>query len=312
MPLFKDNKNRKSASVRTDFKPDVIENYTPTAETKLLEFMLEVMPQRKRTAIKQMLQHNQVAVNDNVVRQFDTPIGPDDKVSINLTREFRVFSNRRVKLVYEDDDIMVIEKGYGLLSMGNDKVKDGTAYSIMREYLKWKNPLNKLFIVHRLDRDTSGLMMLAKNEESKNLLQHNWNNMVLNRKYVAVVEGYVEQDSGEVRSYLAETSEYEVYSTQNPEEGKLAVTRYKVLRRGCGHTLLEVELDTGRKNQIRVHMKDLGHPISGDRRYGAGKSSIHRLALHAQTLRFVHPKTRKDMNFSTPVPGSFYKLVGGK
>ena len=103
-----------------------------------------------------------------------------------------------------------------------------------------------------------------------------------------------------------------MYSTKNPEEGKLAVTRYKVLKRGNGHTLLEVELDTGRKNQIRVHMKDLGHPISGDRRYGAKKSIIHRLALHAQTLRFVHPVTRKDMNFSTPIPGSFYKLVGGK
>ena len=182
----------------------------------------------------------------------------------------------------------------------------------MRDYLKWKDPRNKLFIVHRLDRDTSGLMMMAKNVSAKDTMQHNWNSMVLNRKYVTVVEGYVEQDSGVVRSYLAETSEFEVYSTDNPEEGKLAVTRYKVLKRGCGHTLLEVELDTGRKNQIRVHMKDLGHPIAGDRRYGAKKTIIHRLALHAQTLRFVHPVTRRDMNFTTPVPGTFYKLVGGK
>ncbi len=299
-------------SPRASFKPDVIETYFPKSETTLLAFLQESMPQRKRTGIKQMLQHNQIAVNGTPVKQFDMPIADGDKVEVNLTREFRVFSNRRIKLVFEDEDLLVIEKGYGLLSMGNDKVTDGTAYSIMRDYLKWKDPRNKLFIVHRLDRDTSGLMMMAKNVSAKDTMQHNWNSMVLNRKYVTVVEGYVEQDSGVVRSYLAETSEFEVYSTDNPEEGKLAVTRYKVLKRGCGHTLLEVELDTGRKNQIRVHMKDLGHPIAGDRRYGAKKTIIHRLALHAQTLRFVHPVTRRDMNFTTPVPGTFYKLVGGK
>lgn len=304
--------NRRAPQRRTVFKPDVIETYYPKSDTTLLPFVLESMPQRKRTVLKQMLQHNQIAVNGIPVKQFDMPLSDGDKVEVNLTREFRIFSNRRVKLVFEDEDLLVIEKGYGLLSMGNDTVADGTAYSIMRDYLKWKDPRNKLFIVHRLDRDTSGLMMMAKNISAKDTLQHNWNAMVLNRKYVTVVEGYVEQDSGVIQSYLAENSEYEVYSTKNPEEGKLAVTRYKVLKRGNGHTLLEVELDTGRKNQIRVHMKDLGHPISGDRRYGAKKSIIHRLALHAQTLRFVHPVTRRDMNFSTPIPGSFYKLVGGK
>ncbi len=296
---------RRNPRQRTAFKPDVIETYYPKADTTLLAFVQESMPQRKRTVLKQMLQHNQIAVNGMPVKQFDAPVSEGDKVEVNLTREFRIFSNRRVKLVFEDEDMLVIEKGYGLLSMGNDTVTAGTAYSIMRDYLKWKDPRNKLFIVHRLDRDTSGLMMMAKNVAAKD-------NMVLNRKYVTVVEGYVEQGSGVIQSYLAENSEYEVYSTKNPEEGKLAVTRYKVLKRGNGHTLLEVELDTGRKNQIRVHMKDLGHPISGDRRYGAKKSIIHRLALHAQTLRFVHPVTRKDMNFSTPIPGSFYKLVGGK
>ncbi|MCM1504357.1 MAG: RluA family pseudouridine synthase [Muribaculum sp.] len=306
------NRRGKSTAMRQAFKPDVIETFYPSADTTLLAYVIESMPQYKRTSLKQMLQHNQIAVNDVPIRQFDAPLTKGDKVQVNLTREFRIFSNRRVKLVYEDDDILVIEKGYGLLSMGTENVTDGTAYSIMRDYLKWKDPRNKLFIVHRLDRDTSGLMMMAKNVESKEAMQHNWNNMVISRKYVTVVEGNVEQDSGVVKSYLAETSEYEVYSTDNPEEGKFAVTRYKVLKRGCGHTLLEVELDTGRKNQIRVHMKDLGHPIAGDRRYGAKKTIIHRLALHAQTLRFVHPKSRKDMNFTTPVPGSFYKLVGGK
>ncbi|MCM1020758.1 MAG: RluA family pseudouridine synthase [Muribaculum sp.] len=297
-------------------KPDVIETYPVNTEHQLLPFLIESMPMRKRTVVKNMLRHNQVAVNGKPITLNSTPLNPGDKVEVNLTREFRVFQNRRMKIIYEDDDVIVIEKGYGLLSMASDrKQKDKpeeTAYSILREYFKWHSPDNKVFIVHRLDQNTSGLMMLAKNVEAKDTMQHNWNNMVLQRKYIAVVEGYIDDDQGEVRSYLAETSQHEVYSTENPQEGKLAVTRYRVLKRSCGHTMLEVELDTGRKNQIRVHMKDLGHPIAGDRKYGARSTAIHRLALHAQTLRFAHPVTRRDMNFTTPIPGSFYKLVGGK
>ncbi len=293
------------------FRPDVIETYKVNEEKPLLEFLIASMPQRKRTAIKSLLAHNQIAVNGQPVKQFDTPLVPGDEVKANLTREFRVFYNRRLKIVYEDDDIIVVNKGYGLLSMGNDKVTEGTAYSILKEYLKWKDPRNKLFIVHRLDRDTSGLMVFAKNVEAKERLQYNWNNMVLSRKYLAVVEGEPDPAEGEVRSYLAENSRYEVYSTDKPGEGQLAVTRYRTLKSRNGYSLMEVELDTGRKNQIRVHMKDLGHPISGDRRYGAKSSPIHRMALHAQTLRFIHPITRKDMNFSTPVPASFAKMVSG-
>jgi len=303
--------NTKYGSEHNHFKPDIIEHYTVETEAPLMEFLINSMPERKRTTIKKFLSHNQIAVNGIPTTQFDTPLTPGDEVKVNLSREFKLFYNRRMKLVYEDDDIIVVNKGYGLLSMSTDKIKEGTAYSILRDYLKWQDPRNKLFIVHRLDRDTSGLMVFAKNIEAKERLQHNWNNMVLSRKYLAVVEGRLEQEEGEVRSYLAENSCYEVYSTNNPDEGQFAVTRYKTLRAHNGYTLLEVSLDTGRKNQIRVHMKDLGHPIAGDRRYGAKSSPIHRMALHAQTLRFVHPITRKDMNFTTPIPTSFAKIVAG-
>lgn len=306
---MKKRQPHKPGAGKQKFTPDVIETYTPQADTTLLTFLIEAMPHRKRTTIKEYLKHNQVAVNDIPVTQFDHEIKTTDTVKVNLTREFRIFYHRRVQLVYEDDDIIVINKGYGLLSMGTDRIKDGTAYSIVREYIKWHDPRAKLFIVHRLDRDTSGLMMFAKNEQAKETMQHNWNNMVLNRKYLAIVEGRVEQEEGTIQSYLAETSQYEVYSTENPDEGQLAVTRYRTLKSRNGYTLLEVELDTGRKNQIRVHMKDLGHPIAGDRKYGAKSSPIHRLALHAQTLRFVHPVTRKEMNFTTPVPTSFASMV---
>ncbi|MCM1517337.1 MAG: RluA family pseudouridine synthase [Pseudoflavonifractor sp.] len=305
--------NRSSRSRRNNdvrrYTPDVIKTFKPTESGTLLPFLVSSLPDLKRTRVKEMLKHRQIAVNGVPVTQFDTPITPEDEVKINFTREFRVFYNRRMQLVYEDDDIIVVNKGYGLLSIGTDKIKEGTAYSILREYLKWKDPRNKLFIVHRLDQQTSGLMMFAKNIEAKETMQHNWNNMVLNRKYLAVVEGKVEQPEGTVQSYLAETSSHEVYSTDNPEEGKLAVTRYKTVKCKNGYTMLEVELDTGRKNQIRVHCKDLGHPIAGDRRYGAKTSPIHRLALHARTLRFVHPVTRKEMNFETPVPVQFASMV---
>lgn len=299
----------KPGAERRRFSPDVIETYTPTENSRLLDFLFASMPQRKRTNVKELLRHNQVKVNDEVVTQFDLPISPADSVFVNLTREFPRFYNRRLKIVYEDDDIIVVNKGYGLLSMGNDKVKDGTAYSILKEYVKWVDPRQKIFVVHRLDRDTSGLMMFAKNIEAKEAMQHNWNNMVLNRTYVAVVEGSVDDDEGTIRTYLAENSKYEVYVTDNPQEGQLAVTRYKVLARKNGYTLMELELDTGRKNQIRVHMKHIGHPIAGDRRYGAKSSPIHRLALHARTLRFAHPASRREMDFSTPIPASFQKMV---
>ena len=300
----------KPGAERNKFKPDVIETYQVAEEAALLEFLIGAMPQRKRTAIKNLLSHNQIAVNGIPTTQFDMALKAGDEVKANLTREFRVFYNRRLKLVYEDDDIIVVNKGYGLLSMGTDKIKEGTAYSILREYLKWQDPRNKLFIVHRLDRDTSGLMVFAKTVEAKEKLQHNWNNMVLERRYVAVVEGGAPDPSeGIVRSRLAENAEHVVYVTDDAEAGREAVTEYRTLAARGNYALVELQLATGRKNQIRVHMQQIGHPIAGDRKYGAATAPIRRLALHARTLRFVHPRTRRDMNFSTPVPASFKSLV---
>lgn len=293
-------------------RPDRILSFTVAdgQPAGLLEFLFSVFPDSKRTTVKDYLKHHQVMVNGNVSTLFDSPVRSGDTVMVNTTREFQVFSHPRIQLVYEDDDIIVINKGYGLLSMGTDKVKDGTAYSILRDYLKRKDPRNKIFIVHRLDRDTTGLMMFAKNERAKETMQHNWNNMVLERRYVAVIEGALTPESGEIRSYLAENEAHEVYSTNNPDEGQLAVTYYKTLKTRAPYSMVELSLATGRKNQIRVHMKDAGHPIVGDRRYGAKPSPIHRLCLHARTLRFVHPVTRHDMNFSSPLPAGFFRLVG--
>lgn len=302
-------RNGKPGAERNRWRPDSILVWTAAEESTLMQCLEAKLTDHKRTSIKALMKYNQVALNSMPTSQFDQPVHSGDTLSVNFTRPFVVFSHPRIKLVYEDNDIIVINKGSGILSVSTDNVKDGTAYSILRDYLKKKDPRLMLFVVHRLDRDTSGLMMFAKNVEAKEAMQHNWNNMVLGRRYVAVVEGKVEQEEGVVKSYLAETSQFEVYSTQNPDEGQLAITRFKRLQCNNGYSLMELSLDTGRKNQIRVHMKDLGHPIVGDRKYGAKASPIHRLGLHARTLHFAHPVTKKEMLFETPIPSRFLSLL---
>lgn len=283
----------------------------PGAPSALKAFILSAWPDLSGNRVNGLLHRGQVKLRGEVTTQFDAPVNEGDAVAINFTRPYTVLRHPRLQLVYEDEYVVVVNKGYGLLSVSRGAAKpETTVYNIVKNYLKECDSRQKVFIVHRLDRDTSGLMMFAKTPEAKEAMQHNWNNMVLERKYVAVVEGNVENDEGVIRSYLGETSAHEVFSTQDPQQGKLAVTRYKVLARGQGRSLVEYSLDTGRKNQIRVHSHELGHPIVGDRRYGASQSPIGSLCLHARTLRFVHPQSRNDMNFQLPVPAKFLKLVG--
>lgn len=285
------------------------ENKTGATIT-LMDLIQQMRPDAKRGDIKKWMKYGHLKVNGIISTGFATPVSPNGIVEFNQTRPFPVFRNPRIQIVYEDNDVIVINKGYGLLSVATQShKKEDNAYEIIRNYIKEVNPSNKLFIVHRLDRDTSGLMMFAKSEEAQEVLRHNWNNMILERLYVAVLEGYLEKDKGYVKSRLMENSQFVVYSTDDPEEGKLAVTHYETVGKGNGYTLAQFSLDTGRKNQIRVHAKELGHPIVGDKKYGATKSPIHRLALHARTLRFAHPLTRKDMYFETPIPQKFSDCI---
>ena len=278
----------------------------------LLEFVIEKVKNYSRTEIKSWLRHGQIMLDGKVTTAFDAEVKPNSEIKINTSRAFVQFRHPRLKLLYEDDDVIVVEKGYGLLSVGipnPSKKKIESAYDILRDYLKRKDPRNKLFVVHRLDRDTTGVMMFAKNEEAQETLRHNWNNYVLERLYIALLEGNVAEDSGVIKSRLAENSKYMVYSTEKEDEGRLAMTRFKVIGRGHGMSLVEFTLDTGRKNQIRVHASEMGHPISGDRKYGAKQSRLGRLCLHAKSLRFAHPITKKDLYFESPVPSGFYKSI---
>lgn len=278
----------------------------------LLEFISKKAANSSRTELKSWLKHGQIMLNGEVTTAFDSIVAPGSEVKVNFSRAFIKFKHPRLKILYEDDDVIVVDKGYGLLSVGipnPSKKKIESAYDILRDYLKKKDPRNKLFVVHRLDRDTTGVMMFAKNEEAQETLRHNWNNFVLERLYIALLEGFVKDNEGFVKSRLAENSQYKVYSTDREDIGKLAVTRYKVVGRGHGLSLVEFTLDTGRKNQIRVHASEMGHPICGDRKYGAKQSRLGRLCLHAKTLRFAHPITRKDMYFESPEPPGFYKAI---
>lgn len=287
--------------------------FTVAEPNELMKFLIEKLPGKSRNNIKSLLANDQIYVNDDHIRQFNHPLNPGDKVEVKLTasREIKVNkTSKGIKVLFEDDAIIAIEKDSGMLSISTDKEREKTAYSMLKDYLKKKDPMGKVFIVHRLDRETSGVMIFAKSEEVQQMLQTNWNEYVVERKYVALVQGSVKNDEGVIRSYLKENSAFVTYSMNSDRDGgKLAITNYKVLKRGKGLSMLEFDIETGRKNQIRVHMKDLGHPIVGDKKYGSTKNPINRLGLHANTIKFKHPITGKMMNFISPVPQIFIDKI---
>lgn len=290
-------------------KTDFIRHYRPQEDMILLNFLTATLKDKSRTTIKSLLAHRQVAINGRPVTQFDTPVHPSDEISINFDRPFNVFRHPMLRIVFEDDYLIIVDKAAGLLSMGTDRDKEKTAYRILSDYVKRGDLRNKIFIVHRLDRETSGLLMFAKTPMAQTKMQSDWDNAVLERKYVALIEGRPEKSSGELRSYLAENAAMNVYST-DPEHGKLAITRYNVLNSKGKYSLVELELLTGRKNQIRVHMQEFGYPVAGDKKYGAQTNPGRRLMLHASKLQFIHPITRENLVFETPIPSKFKVIVG--
>lgn len=290
--------------------PSEIKEITINKAGKLLPFLFELFADKSKTTVKSYLSHRQVVLNGCITTQFDAALSVGDTLSINFGRATEACTHPMVKIVFEDDDFIVIEKRNGLLSVATDKQIMRTAYSILSEHVKKEDPRNKIFVLHRLDRETSGLMMFAKNEDVKILVQRAWEETVVERKYYAVVEGLVPEDQGVISTYLTESKKaLKVYATTK-EEGKIAHTGFKVLRRSQRKelTLLELELETGRKNQIRAHMEYVGHPIIGDKKYGSKLSLIGRVALHAGVLNFIHPVTGVRHDFSTPIPSKFTKL----
>jgi 23S rRNA pseudouridine1911/1915/1917 synthase len=280
--------------------------------SRLLKFLLLQLPGKSRTTVKSFLIHRQVAVDHHTVTHFDYPLEPGQTVTITFGRIPEETSYRGLRILFEDPCLIVIEKEAGMLSIATAKEKILTTYSILSAHVKEENPANRIFVIHRLDRDTSGVMVFAKSEEVQSILQRAWQDAVIERTYAAVVEGEVEKEEDTIHSYLKENKALVMYSTQNPEEGDEAITHYKVLKRSRDYSLLEIKLETGRKNQIRVHMKDIGHPVVGDKKYGSRQNPIGRTALHAKVLSFIHPVTHKIVKYETAIPRKFMALLSQK
>lgn len=276
-------------------------------ECGLLEFLLANVKE-SRTKVKATLQGQGIKVNGKCVTQFDYRLKPGMKVAVSKTkRNLEVFKSRYVKVVYEDAWLVVVEKAVGVLSMaaGHSSLN---VKAILDDYFRKSRQSCRAHVVHRLDRDTSGLMVYAKDIETEQILEHNWHDIVYDRRYVAVVSGEIVEEGGTVANWLKDNKAYVTYSSPYDNGGKYAVTHFHVLARTTEHSLVEFKLETGRKNQIRVHSADMGHPVCGDPKYGNGDDPLHRLCLHAYMLCFVHPATGERMEFETPVPTAFRRL----
>ncbi len=277
-------------------------------EIGLLDFLLKNAGNKSRTKIKATLRGQGIKVNGRITTQFDYQLKPGMKVSISKTkRDGQQLVSRYVKLVYEDRHIVVIEKAEGILSMaaGHSSLN---VKSVLDDYFHKSHQRCTAHVVHRLDRETSGLMIYAKDMDTEQILEHNWHDIVYDRRYVAVVSGEIEDDGGTIANWLKDNKAYVTYSSPVDNGGKYAITHFHVLARTTEHSLVEYRLETGRKNQIRVHSADMGHPVCGDMKYGNGDDPLHRLCLHAYRLDFYHPITGSRMEFETPIPPAFNRL----
>lgn len=284
------------------------QEYIVCEAQELLPFLMAQMPDSSRSKVKELLAHN-VYVDGRRTSQFNFPLQKGMKVSIEKASFKDRLRPRDLDIVYEDQHLFVINKHEGLLSYSKHP-NDKTVITVLNQYLAATHQRCHAHIVHRLDRDTSGLMVVSKSKEVSQKFEEDWKDMVFDRRYVAVAWGHLEQSRGEVRSWFTD-GEYCVLSSPTDNGGKLAVTHYEVKQTSRRYSLVELKLDTGRRNQIRVHLRDLQHPVVHDPMYGYKEdlSPVNRLCLHAFRLCFTHPVTGKRLKFETPVPTAFMKLM---
>lgn len=280
--------------------------YVAQEDDTLLSWLLANLKE-SRSKVKATLQGRGIKVNGKQVTQFDFLIHKGDKISISRSKKNDQFKSRYLSIVYEDKYLVVIEKNVGILSMaaGHSSLNIKT---ILDDYFRRTRQRCTAHVVHRLDRDTSGLMIYAKDMQTEQILEHDWHNIVYDRRYVAVVSGEMEDNEGTIANWLKDNKNYVTYSSPTDNGGKYAVTHFYVLNRTTEHSLVEYQLETGRKNQIRVHSADMGHPVCGDVKYGNGDDPLGRLCLHAYVLCFYHPVTHERMEFETMIPTQFRKL----
>lgn len=280
--------------------------FTVDEETTLLPFLISRFSGKSRNYVKGILKRGQALVEGRPCTDYSRILPPGTRVEVlfNAPLESDKLS---IPIIHEDDDIIVIDKPAGMLSISTDKERENTAFHIVNDYMKRRS--GRVFIVHRLDRETSGVMLLAKNERTKLALQDEWDERARQRGYLAVVEGRVETPEGKISSWLKQTKTLLVYSSDKKGDGKLAITNYRTLQTSDSYSLLDISLETGRKNQIRVHMHDLGHPVAGDKKYGALTDPFKRLGLHAHLLIVKHPVTGEELRLESAMPGAFKSVL---
>lgn len=286
-----------------------LHEYVVKNNNTLMEYLMETFPEKSRNNIKSLLTKHLILVNGAPVSQYDFEVVKGDiiqisPVSVKKTKQMA----SKLKIIYEDDDLLVIDKPSGLLSVASDKEKTITAYRLCSDYIGLKDKHMRLFVTHRIDKETSGVLMFCKNERLRNAFQDQWNELVKSREYIALVQGVVEKESDVITSWLRESNTNLVYSARKKGDGLKATTKYKLIKANEKYSLLDVHIDSGRKNQIRVHMKDINHPIVGDDKYGSALDPIKRLGLHAKKLVIINPFTNKEYVFSSDEPQDFYKV----
>lgn len=278
---------------------------------QLIVFVMEKMHGMSRNRAKALITNRVVLVNNTITTHPLAELKPGDVVQLDRSKHKKSFHCKELDIVFEDPYLFVIDKHPGLLSMSNNS-RQQTVQTVLNRYLEKGGGRNTSHLVHRLDRDTSGLMVYAKDVQTQQSLINSWQQLVTDRRYLALVKGEFQQTRGCIQSWLTEDKKFVTHSSPVDNGGKYAVTHYNVLASSNGYSLVECELETGRKNQIRVHMADLGHPVVGDRKYGSDEDPMRRLGLHAYMLCFTHPVTGKHLRFETPVPYCFEKLLGGE
>ncbi|WP_068615542.1 RluA family pseudouridine synthase [Paenibacillus tuaregi] len=296
--------NGRTTKISSPPKPRI---HTVKEQTELLPFLIETLRHLSRNSVKSILARGQVTVNSEPVTAYNYRLEPGYIVSIHPDKVTSSAPLVGMTILYEDEHIIVIQKEHGLLSVSAGQENEITAYRQLMSHVRQSDPGNRIFIVHRLDRDTSGVMLFAKSEKVQQTLQNGWQDIVKERSYVALVDGEVKKQEGTISSWLKESSTLKMYSSPYPNDGQHAVTHYKKLQSNMWFSLLEVHLETGRKNQIRVHMEDIGHPVAGDKKYGSKSKEIGRLGLHARILAFEHPVTGEIIRFETDIPKVFMK-----
>lgn len=289
-----------------------IQSYPVKTSMILIDFLRAELKHMSRNNIKSLLTRKQVMVDGAPISQYNFVLTPGDIVMIGKysAQEQQVPTP---KIIYEDEELLVIDKPSGLLTIASDNEKSQTAFRVMMDYVREKDSHARLYVVHRIDRDTSGVLMFCKQEDLRDEMQKQWNSIVSKRGYYAIVDGIPKEKQKTIHTWLHKTTTQLMYSRQyEDDEGKEAITHYVVKKELKQHAFLDVKIDTGRKNQIRVHLKELGHPVIGDDKYHALTNPIKRLGLHAYALELIHPVTEKKLSFFSPLPGLMKAFIEGR